>query len=89
MGASCLLFGMYALSFRGIKLVEYKNDLMRLIQVNCTDVESSITDYYQLAVGIREVKVTSTQFLINNKPFYLNGVDKHEDWDVSNTAIKE
>ena len=53
------------------------------LQVNCTDDDSKMIDYYRLAIGLREVNVTETQFLINGKPFYLNGVDKHEDWDVS------
>ncbi|XP_030217345.1 beta-glucuronidase [Gadus morhua] len=41
-----------------------------------------LEDRYTLPVGIRTVKVTSTQFLINNKPFYFHGVNKHEDSDI-------
>ncbi|CAL8363633.1 unnamed protein product [Lota lota] len=41
-----------------------------------------LEDMYTLPVGIRTVKVTSTQFLINNKPFYFHGVNKHEDSDL-------
>ncbi|KAK0136469.1 Beta-glucuronidase [Merluccius polli] len=41
-----------------------------------------LEDVYTLPVGIRTVKVTSTQFLINNKPFYFHGVNKHEDSDL-------
>ncbi|KAF7688643.1 beta-glucuronidase [Silurus meridionalis] len=44
--------------------------------------ESGVVDYYRLPVGIRTVSVTSTQFLINNKPFYFHGVNKHEDADI-------
>lgn len=44
--------------------------------------ESGSVDYYTLQVGIRTIKVTSTQFLINNKPFYFHGVNKHEDADI-------
>ena len=44
-------------------------------------------DRYTLPVGIRTVKVTSTQFLINNKPFYFHGVNKHEDSDVSGRSV--
>lgn len=40
-------------------------------------------DFYTLPVGIRKVQVTKTQFLINGKPFYFHGVNKHEDSDVS------
>ncbi|TTG47527.1 Beta-glucuronidase [Bagarius yarrelli] len=45
-------------------------------------MESGVVDYYMLPVGIRTVMVTSTQFLINNKPFYFHGVNKHEDADI-------
>ncbi|GAA6070403.1 beta-glucuronidase isoform X1, partial [Tachysurus ichikawai] len=44
--------------------------------------ESGDVDYYTLPVGVRTVSVTSTQFLINNKPFYFHGVNKHEDSDI-------
>ncbi|KAA0717395.1 Beta-glucuronidase [Triplophysa tibetana] len=49
------------------------------VQVSTEDGQ---TDFYTLSVGIRTVKVTSTQFLINNKPFYFHGVNKHEDSDI-------
>ena len=45
--------------------------------------EDGISDVYRLAVGIRTVEVTETQFLINRKPFYFTGFGKHEDADVS------
>ena len=51
------------------------------LEVNVTEDGASI-DYYRLAVGIRTVTVTDTEFLINGKPFYFHGVDKHEDADV-------
>ncbi|NXV73379.1 BGLR glucuronidase, partial [Atlantisia rogersi] len=41
-----------------------------------------LEDIYTLPVGIRTVHVTSSQFLINGKPFYFHGVNKHEDADV-------
>lgn len=40
-------------------------------------------DVYALPVGIRTVNVSSSQFLINKRPFYFHGVNKHEDYDVS------
>lgn len=42
-----------------------------------------VSDFYTLPVGIRTVAVTESQFLINGKPFYFHGVNKHEDADVS------
>ncbi|XP_013003707.1 beta-glucuronidase isoform X2 [Cavia porcellus] len=41
-----------------------------------------MTDFYTLPVGIRTVAVTESQFLINGKPFYFHGVNKHEDSDI-------
>lgn len=47
-------------------------------------VDEGLTeDVYTVPVGIRTVHVTSSQFLINGKPFYFHGVNKHEDADVS------
>lgn len=43
---------------------------------------ASSGDVYTLPVGIRTASVTSTQFLINKKPFYFHGVNKHEDSDI-------
>lgn len=54
-----------------------------LFQVKVTD-NNGVSDMYRLSVGIRDILVTEDQFLINGKPFYFHGVDKHEDWDVSN-----
>lgn len=50
---------------------------------------STDEDVYTLPVGIRTVNVSSTQFLINKKPFYFHGVNKHEDYDVSTTRGKQ
>ncbi|KAG9339764.1 hypothetical protein JZ751_022430 [Albula glossodonta] len=44
-------------------------------------------DFYTLPVGVRTVQVTKTQFLINNKPFYFHGVNKHEDSDVRGKGL--
>ncbi|XP_061257788.1 beta-glucuronidase [Bos javanicus] len=41
-----------------------------------------MSDFYTLPVGIRTVAVTESQFLINGKPFYFRGVNKHEDADI-------
>jgi beta-glucuronidase len=43
-------------------------------------------DSYPLAVGIRTVEVSGTQFLINGKPFYFRGFGKHEDTPVRGKA---
>ncbi|XP_045896576.1 beta-glucuronidase isoform X1 [Micropterus dolomieu] len=48
---------------------------------------STNEDVYTLPVGIRTVNVSSTQFLINNKPFYFHGVNKHEDADIRGKGL--
>ncbi|XP_028938290.1 beta-glucuronidase [Ornithorhynchus anatinus] len=47
----------------------------------------AVTDTYTLPVGIRTVAVTRNQFLINGKPFYFHGVNKHEDADVRGKGL--
>ncbi|XP_066491208.1 beta-glucuronidase-like [Tiliqua scincoides] len=44
-------------------------------------------DIYVQPVGIRTVHVTRTQFLINGKPFYFHGVNKHEDADIRGKGL--
>uniref|UniRef100_A0A8C5X265 Beta-glucuronidase n=1 Tax=Malurus cyaneus samueli TaxID=2593467 RepID=A0A8C5X265_9PASS len=46
-----------------------------------------LEDIYTLPVGIRTVHVTSTQFLINGRPFYFHGVNKHEDADIRGKGL--
>ncbi|XP_042544073.1 beta-glucuronidase isoform X1 [Dipodomys spectabilis] len=41
-----------------------------------------VSDFYVLPVGIRTIRVTHNQFLINEQPFYFHGVNKHEDSDI-------
>lgn len=46
-----------------------------------------LEDCYRLPVGIRTVKVTEKQFLINGKPFYFKGFGKHEDSDIAGKGL--
>lgn len=48
-------------------------------QVSVLDSQNNVIDVYTLKFGFRTVRVTSTQFLINDKPFYFHGAAKHED----------
>ncbi|XP_018102417.1 beta-glucuronidase isoform X2 [Xenopus laevis] len=47
----------------------------------------SVEDIYVLPVGIRTVHISGDQFLINGKPFYFHGVNKHEDYDVRGKGL--
>ncbi|KAL3480833.1 glycosyl hydrolases family 2, TIM barrel domain-containing protein [Aspergillus californicus] len=44
--------------------------------------DNTVLDTYTVAVGVRTVKVSERQFLINDKPFYFTGFGKHEDTAV-------
>ncbi|CAI9590473.1 unnamed protein product [Staurois parvus] len=44
-------------------------------------------DFYTLHVGIRTVQISGQQFLINGKPFYFHGVNKHEDCDIRGKGL--
>ncbi|XP_071027351.1 beta-glucuronidase-like isoform X2 [Oncorhynchus clarkii lewisi] len=57
------------------------------VHVTTSGEGSVYEDVYALPVGIRTVQVTNTQFLINNKPFYFHGVNKHEDADIRGKGL--
>ncbi|KAL0272404.1 UNVERIFIED_CONTAM: hypothetical protein PYX00_005385 [Menopon gallinae] len=44
-------------------------------------------DIYRLKVGIRTVRWTKTELLINEKPVYIRGVGKHEDSDIRGKGL--
>lgn len=46
-------------------------------------------DHYTIPVGIRTVKTTATQLLINDKPVYLKGFGKHEDSEIKGKGLDE
>ena len=45
--------------------------------------KGELVDYYTLFIGIRTVKVEGGQLLINEKPFYLKGFCRHEDFPIT------
>ena len=55
------------------------------LQVTLFEDASSnhVLDIYRLPhVGIRTVRVTDSQFLVNERPFYFHGANAHEDSDI-------
>ncbi|CAH1792744.1 unnamed protein product [Owenia fusiformis] len=61
---------------------------MYTLRVTIVDVSGiAIYDQYDLPIGIRTVRVTKTQFLINEQPFYFHGFGKHEDYDLRGKAV--
>ncbi|XP_053310870.1 beta-glucuronidase [Spea bombifrons] len=57
------------------------------VKVNADTEKDLLEDVYILPVGIRTVQVSGDRFLINGKPFYFHGVNKHEDYDVRGKGL--
>ncbi|XP_018105161.1 beta-glucuronidase isoform X2 [Xenopus laevis] len=57
------------------------------VMILAKNVNGSVEDIYVLPVGIRTVHISGDQFLINGKPFYFHGVNKHEDYDVRGKGL--
>lgn len=51
-------------------------------EIMSTGHSGTVLDSYELAVGVRSVKVLGNRFLINDEPFYFTGFGKHEDAPV-------
>ena len=49
------------------------------LAVELRDGSGELIDAYEVAVGVRSVRVDGTRFLINGEPFYFTGFGKHED----------
>jgi beta-glucuronidase len=44
---------------------------------------TNVVDIYRIPhVGIRTVRLTNSQFLVNERPFYFHGANAHEDSDI-------
>ncbi|BCR84878.1 uncharacterized protein ACHE_20336A [Aspergillus chevalieri] len=51
-------------------------------RADLVDSSGKVLDTYSVATGVRTIKVSGAQFLINDKPFYFTGFGKHEDTAV-------
>ncbi|KAG0433491.1 hypothetical protein HPB47_019877 [Ixodes persulcatus] len=47
----------------------------------------SVTDVYYQKFGLRTVRATQTQLLLNERPLYLMGFGKHEDADIRGKGL--
>ncbi|CAG2121707.1 unnamed protein product, partial [Medioppia subpectinata] len=56
------------------------------LRVSLTEDDKTI-DVYYLKVGIRTVRATEKEFLINGKPFYFRGFGKHEDANIRGKGL--
>lgn len=57
------------------------------IEVHLNTKDQIDNDVYRMKFGIRTLKWTNTQFLINNKPIYFRGFGRHEDSDVRTSGL--
>ena len=56
------------------------------LKIRLMDNQDTI-DEYSLRIGVREVKIKGFKLLINNKPVFLRGFGKHEDFPVTGKAL--
>ncbi len=56
------------------------------LKIRLMDNQDTI-DEYTLKIGIREVKINGFKLLINNKPVFLRGFGKHEDFPITGKAL--
>ncbi len=71
-----------------VNLWEPLNPYIYDLKVSITN-DQTLVDEYTLPIGIRTVKVSGTEFLINNKPFYFKGFGKHEDSHIHGRGFDE
>jgi beta-glucuronidase len=51
---------------------------------------TNIVDIYRIPhVGIRTIRLTNSQFLVNERPFYFHGANAHEDSDIRGKGFDE
>ena len=66
------------LKVANVRLWQPGNAYLYSLQISLSNGDQ-LVDSYALNVGIRTVKVSGNQFLINNEPFYFTGFGMHED----------
>jgi beta-glucuronidase len=57
------------------------------LEVKSFSQAGDLQDCYRLPVGIRTVRVTDTQVLLNGEPVYFRGFGRHEDADVRGKGL--
>ena len=68
-------------TLKNAHLWQVRNAYLYNLKVELKD-RDELLDVYELPIGIREVKIEGTSFLINGSPVYLKGFGKHEDSDI-------
>ena len=68
-------------TLKNAHLWQVRNAYLYNLKVELKD-RDELLDVYELPIGIREVKIEGTSFLINGSPVYLKGFGKHDDSDI-------
>lgn len=71
------------------KLWQPLNAYLYGLEVELFDEIGVLQDSYKLPVGIRTIKVSGKEFLINGKPFYFRGFGKHEDMELRGKGLDD
>lgn len=50
-------------------------------------IKEKVVDHYSLKIGLREIKIDGYKLLLNNKPVFLKGFGKHEDFPITGKAL--
>ncbi|MFK8243149.1 MULTISPECIES: beta-glucuronidase [unclassified Facklamia] len=65
------------------------NAYLYTLKVRLLDEEDKLIDTYSEEFGIRTIEIKNNQLLINNKPIYLKGFGRHEDFPVLGKGMNE
>lgn len=69
------------LEVKNAHLWQVRNAYLYKIVIKVVDDET-IIDEYQEKIGIRTIQIQGTKILVNEKPVYLKGFGKHEDFSI-------
>ena len=69
------------LHVKDARLWEVRNAYLYTIEIRLSK-EGNLLDVYSDQIGIRTVRVEGSKILINDKPVYLKGFGKHEDFPI-------
>ena len=62
-------------------LWQVRNAYLYTMRITLSD-GSAVVDSYDMEIGIRDVRISGKDILINGSPVYLKGFGKHEDSDI-------
>ena len=70
-----------SITLKDAHLWQVRNPYLYTMRITLSD-GGIVIDSYDLEIGVREVRISGTDILINGAPVYLKGFGKHEDSDI-------